>query len=191
MASWFRKGLSPYQTALAMVGAKAGDIVTIVGANDPVLAAEIARVTALTGQTVVCDAAEGAADRLSAAAADAGVLVEFLPAAATALPFEDGSCDIVLVMQSLAGLDDAARTSVMTEAVRVLRAGGRVVIMDGTKMSGPLASFRRTQPRVPSDVLLSLLERVQARARRQLADVEGVAFYEGRKPGQSTAASEK
>ncbi|MCC7007242.1 MAG: methyltransferase domain-containing protein [Acidobacteria bacterium] len=181
MPSWLKKGLSPHHTALAMVGAKAGDLVAIVGAHDAPLAAEIARVTALTGQTIVCDSEDGAAERVDAAAADAGALVEFAPAPPTALPFDAASRDIVVVLSPLAELDEASQSAIVAEAVRVLRPGGRIVIVDGERKGGLLGGFRRGRPRLPSDAALRLLDRAGTRARRQLADVDGVAFYEGRR----------
>ena len=48
----FRNAASPYQTSLAMIGAKAGSTVIVVGASEPALAAEVALVTGLNGRTL-------------------------------------------------------------------------------------------------------------------------------------------
>ena len=82
MPSWFRQGPSPHQTALAMIGAKAGHHVVIAGADDPDLAAALALVTGLNGQTLVVDERSDAEALVNAAAAKAGALMDFLAATA-------------------------------------------------------------------------------------------------------------
>lgn len=179
--SWFNQGLPPHHTALAMVGAKAGDQVTIVGADDTALAAEIARVTALTGQTVVCADAAGADAQVNRAAADAGVLVEFIAAPPTALPFDAGSRDIAVIMIALASLEAPTQDAVLADAMRILRPGGRLVVLDGTRTTSVLGRLRTARRRLAAEDALRLLERAGGKARRQLADVDGVAYYEARR----------
>jgi ubiquinone/menaquinone biosynthesis C-methylase UbiE len=176
MAAWFRKGLSPHHTAIAMIGAKAGDRVLVVGAADPDLAAEVALVTGLNGTTIVSDADAGARERVDLAARKAGALVEFAVVERASLPFPDGSQDVV-VMTGAAPASGVA----LEEAVRVLRQAGRIIILEGTRAAGGLFRSRTPLPRRPADDVLATLERAGTRARRQLADVDGVAYYEARK----------
>ncbi len=176
MAAWFRKGLSRHQTAIAMVGPKPGDRIGIVSAGDPDLAAEIALVTGLNGTTTVCDPDSDARARVEAAAARAGALVEFERTPDASLPFADASQDVVVVMATASG----ATMLDLGEPLRALRAGGRIIIVDGVRSSGMFRS-RPARPRRPKDDVLRALEQAGTRARRQLADVDGVAYYEARK----------
>lgn len=177
MAAWFRKGLSPHQTSIAMVGPKPGDRIAIVGAVDPDLAAEIALVTGLNGTTTVCDPNPAARDDVDAAARRAGALVEFAATPFTSLPFEPGSHDVVVVMAAaLAGQPELP----LDEPARIARAGGRIVVVDGLRSAGLFRS-RQTPPRRPKDEVLTALERAGTRARRELADVNHITYYEARK----------
>src|SRR6266487_3801412 len=64
--------------------------------------------------------AEGVADR-----------VELLTADMTALPFEDNSFDVVVSSLAIHNIPGrAGREKALTEAVRVLRPGGRLLIAD-------------------------------------------------------------
>jgi ubiquinone/menaquinone biosynthesis C-methylase UbiE len=180
MAGWFRKGLSRHQTAIAMIGAKAGDQVLVVGASDPELAAEVALVTGLNGTTMICDPDVDARTRTETAAGEAGALVEFAAAGPTSLPVPDASQDVVVLMNSAEAVAQADPTLVLAHALRVLRSGGRVIVVDGVRPSGFFRSGR-TMTRGPADAILGRLEQAGTKARRQLADVDGVSYYEARK----------
>lgn len=188
MPAWFRKGPSPYQTPLAMIGAKSGDSVVVVSADDPALAAELACVTGLNGQTTVVDDDSSARERVEAAAAAAGTLIEFAAASPAHLPFDDGSRDIVVV-SGLAAIDARSRDAVVEDVARVLRYGGRVVIIDGRRRTGLLGSLPSARPRLIGADVLSALDRAGLKARRLLAEAGGVAFYEARKAPPLAAPS--
>jgi ubiquinone/menaquinone biosynthesis C-methylase UbiE len=182
MAGWFRKGLSPHHTALAMIGVKAGDRVIVVGATDPDLAAQVALVTGLNGSTTVIDDRADARDRVEAAAREAGALVEFVPGTLGSLPAEGNSADVVVLLARLGSIEAGGRTAPITEAARVLRPGGRIIVIEGARSGGLFRALQEKPPRLAAEEVLRLLEHSGMTARRQLADVEGVAFYEGRKP---------
>jgi hypothetical protein len=172
--TWFRKGPSPYQTALAMIGAKAGDRVLIRGADDAALAAELALVTGLNGRTLVIDTTETRRG-IERAAAEAGALLEFqLELGAD----ERDVWDIAVLMRPLSSLDDEGRRVVTRELVDAARPGGRIVVFDGAKR-GLFANAAAA--RLPEQAALDLLAIAGARARRLLAEVDGLAYYEGRK----------
>ena len=98
-------GLSPYQTAVAMVGARAGDRVLVIGSDDADLAAHVALVTGLSGDVRLADQTPGAAARVETAVRRVGALVEFAEAPPAKLPFDagtfDASCSIVVSARSL------------------------------------------------------------------------------------------
>jgi SAM-dependent methyltransferase len=172
--SWFKRGLPPHQTALAMIGARAGDRVLFVGAGAPTLAAEVARVTGLNGRTLVLDGAAGARGRVDRAAADAGTLVEFEEAPPTMMPIDADAFDIAVIVAERSSVDAIHRTAF--EACRILRPGGRVVIRWPLPRPGLFGAGSSALP-----PLVDILQQAGALAVRHLADADGVAYYEGRK----------
>jgi ubiquinone/menaquinone biosynthesis C-methylase UbiE len=64
-------------------------------------------------------AAEGVADRVEVHTGDM-----------TALPFEDSSFDLIVANVAIHNVPSGRRTRAITEAVRVLRPGGRILIAD-------------------------------------------------------------
>ena len=178
MLKWFRQGLSPFQTALAMVGAKSGDQVVVVGAGDAELAAQLALVTGLNGQTTVIDR-EGARPRVEAAAGHAGALVEFTAAPPSALLVPPGTVDVLVLTVGLGSLVPDERPRALAEAMRVLRPGGRTVVIEG------LAARPSSAPEtagIEGEAVLALLTAAGGRAVRTLATVSGRTYYEARKP---------
>jgi ubiquinone/menaquinone biosynthesis C-methylase UbiE len=180
MAGWFRKGLSRHHTAIAMIGSKPGDQVLVVGASDPELAAEVALVTGLNGSTTVCDPDASARARVEAAARAAGALVEFATAPPASLPAADESQDVVVLMNTAHAVAHMDPAVVLEHALRVLRPGGRVIVVDGIRTSGFFRSSGGAA-RLPAETILTRLEQGGTRARRQLAEVDGVSYYEARK----------
>jgi ubiquinone/menaquinone biosynthesis C-methylase UbiE len=178
---WLRQGPSPYQTALAMVGARAGDRVLVVGAGDAALPAELARVTGLNGETRVADHATGADSRVRTAAARAGTLVEFSPVPPTALALDANSVDIVILNRCLARPDVADPAAAAAEALRVVKPGGRLIVVEGPQRRGPFG-LARGGPAAPAGDVLALIERAGGRAGRLLAEAEGVTYFEALKP---------
>lgn len=180
MPAWFRKGLSPHHTALAMIGAKPGNRVAVIGADQPDLSAELALVTGLNGETTVVASEPGAGTRVEAAAGAAGALIVFVEGNATALTFGDGTQDIVVAL-SIGRADGPALDVLISEALRVLRPGGRVVLIEGTRRTGIFGGASRKTPRLDAAQVLKALATGGARAHRLLADVDGVAYYEARR----------
>jgi D-arabinose 1-dehydrogenase-like Zn-dependent alcohol dehydrogenase len=161
-----------------MIGAKPGDRVIVFGANLPEMAADLALATGLNGRLVVRDGDPSAQARTEAAAARAGALVEF-DAAVEAV---EGEWDAAVVARSMGSMSADERTTHVGEAMRILRDGGRVIVIDGTRAGRwPTSIFARREPQLaPADVLATL-DGTGARASRLLADVGGVRFYEARK----------
>lgn len=179
---WLSPNPRPYQTALAMIGAKPAQQILILGASDGQIAAAVAAVTGLNGRTLVIDSAAEARGAVERAAANAGALVEFDQAPWSNLPAEPGTFDIVVVQQQMRDAG-AASAALLTQAVRALRPGGRVVVIEGVKASGwreRLRSSRDTA--VPTEALCQLLSASGLRAARILAQTEGVTYLEGSKP---------
>ncbi len=175
----FRKGPPPHQTALAMIGARAGARVLVVGTPPPGVVAALAGVTGLNGQTLLV-VAPGARAPYESAAAEAGVLLETLDALADpfALPPTPGDHDVVVIHSDLATIDDAIRRSLVGAAFGALRPGGRIVIVEGRPATG---WFSRRGPTLSFESAIALLEAAGGLAARQLGAVEGVTYLEARK----------
>lgn len=176
----FRPGLPAHHTAVAMVGAKPGGRVLVIGAANGALAAELALVTGLNGRTLVVDRSQTAPEQVKAAAARAGALVDYEDAPATMLPLDAGTFDVVVIQQSLAAPAD--RSPIVAEATRVLRAGGRVVVIEGTARAGIFGAITRgTPPKADAKSLLETMTAAGLKAVRLLSESEGVAYLEGTK----------
>ena len=127
--------------AVSMVGVKLGDRLLQIGCGDGVLLAALAAKVGLTGQACAVDAtAEGAA-RGQAGAARGGALVEIAEAPYRALPHGADAFDIVVLYDALAGAGEEDRRAWMREVVRVVRPGGRVLIVDRLPRTGLAALF--------------------------------------------------
>jgi ubiquinone/menaquinone biosynthesis C-methylase UbiE len=179
----FRKGLSPFQTALAMIGAKPGDEVLVIGADNGALAAELALVTGLNGRLLVVDRTEGAKARVAAAADRAGALVEFEDAPTTMLPLDPDRFRIAVINRHLAALDAESRADCCAEAFRVIRPGGRLIVIEGAGRPGAFGMLPTRSTVIPAAEIEALLRTAGARAVRRLAAAEGVAYFEAFKAG--------
>jgi SAM-dependent methyltransferase len=165
-------------TSLAMIGPRAADSVLFLGAERPQFAAEVGAVTRLNGRTVVVgDPAHQAG--LDRAAENAGALIEFVAAPLDRLPFDPSTFHIV-VTADVAEWADEVRLPRLAEAMRVLQPGGRMVVIVGGTGQGLVGRFQR-RATLAADEVLNLLIRCGLTATRQLADSNGIKYFEGRK----------
>ena len=165
-----------------MVGARPGDAVIVFGSRNADLAAAVAVVTGLNGRTLVVDQDSSARARLETAARDAGALVDVTEAPVTAVPFESGTFDVAVVDVRLASQSDTDRRATIGEAFRILRPAGRVIVIEGATRSGFFGRGRDKTPALAGEAVQALLKEAGGRAVRQLADVDGVAYFETRRP---------
>ncbi|MCC6162899.1 MAG: methyltransferase domain-containing protein [Acidobacteria bacterium] len=132
LVRWLRGDPGRYDLLTRMVGARLGDRMLSCGAGDPGLVTAIAKVTGLSGRAVALAATPDEAARLTNAAEHAGVLLEVIESSPDApLPFEDGEFDIVLV-----DAVSAPVAALLPDIRRVLRGGGRVVLVVREKAAG-------------------------------------------------------
>jgi hypothetical protein len=173
----FRKGPSPHQAAIAMIGAKPGDRVLVAGRPEPAVVAALAGITGLLGETLVAaDAASGPS--FQKAAADEGVLIEIADMPGTRLPAPDGMHDVVAIHLDLAGLTQPDRDLLMADAVAATRPGGRIVIIEGRRRTSVFATRTAT---LPPETILEMLTRAGLVAARTLGTLDTVTYFEGRK----------
>jgi hypothetical protein len=138
-------------------------------------------VTGLTAWTLVPARARAARRRVDAAAAEAGVLVE-LSGAGHATEHEAGDTyDLAAITAYWIELSPDQRRDAVAEAFRVVRPGGRIVLVLATaKPRWPT----RPKPveRERSDEAQAMLTAAGCRAVRVLGSVPGTTYVEGVKP---------
>jgi ubiquinone/menaquinone biosynthesis C-methylase UbiE len=179
----FRPGPPIQPTSVAMIGARSGDRILVVGAGDGQLAADAALAAGLNGTVQVVDRDAAAKARAESAAARAGALIEFVEltgGAPMTLPGADASFDIVVVNHAYARATFDDRARVVAEALRVVRGGGRVIVVEaGVKKRGWFRTPADTTS--PGEPSRDALTAGGWRAARVLADVDGVVYVEAMK----------
>jgi SAM-dependent methyltransferase len=104
---------------------------------------------------------------------------------AEALPFADGSFDLVTCQTMLIHVPDVA--AVLAEMIRVARPGGIVLTCEPDNRAGNLALLGG-EPRVPDDDVLAIVELVLGYERGKIALHEGDSSVGARLPGMLAAA---
>jgi SAM-dependent methyltransferase len=177
---WFRKTqLEPL--AVTMAGVKLGDRLLILGAGDAALTAALAGKAGLTGRACVLDASESVSTSAAAAVERHGALIEPFTSPWTMLPFDAQSFDVVAIRNVWPSLDAEPRIRSGSEVYRVLRPGGRAVVIDdvaGSRFGGFFG--QPADPRYErSGGATHLLEAAGFRGVRTLAARGGHRFVEG------------
>jgi ubiquinone/menaquinone biosynthesis C-methylase UbiE len=133
----------------------------------------------LTGESTIVVTDESAAERARRAAADVGALVHVAVHSLERLPFESGSFDVAVVHAGAmpAGIP---QVGVLGECRRVLRSGGRIVVLEAGTRTG-LAGIFRARERREAGATSQELEAAGFRAVRILGDRDGCRFIEGLK----------
>jgi SAM-dependent methyltransferase len=182
---WFRKPVGDPLT-VSMSGLKLGDRLLILGSSDTALAAALASKVGLTGRACLVDES---ADRVTAAAAAVeqdGALVESVASPLGALPFDAGSFDVVVARNAFPGIPEPGRAAVVAEVSRVVRPGGRCIVIDDVGRGG-LGGFigGRGGEASAGAATVALLGAGGFRGVRTLAEREGFVFVEGVKAGDA------
>ena len=169
---------------MAMVAVKLGQRLLAVGTRDPKLIAQLAAKAGLTGRACIVDADEAGVARAAAAIEQEGALVEPTRAPYGMWPFEKNSFDVAVIPDLLPSLTPDVRVRCISEVLRVLRSGGRVIVIERAARGGLagalLGGIKNTAAYAgPLDVLRSN----GFAAVRQLAEADGVTYVEGIKKG--------
>lgn len=184
MMRWFRKsGEDPL--VVSMSGVKLGDRVLVLGAGDPALVAGVASKSGLTGHAVLVDEIAARTTQGVAAAERDGALVEGITAPWTMMPIDDRTVDVAIARDVLPALTPDRRVGCLSEILRVLRPGGRCLVIDAAPRAGLGALVsRRTADEfyVTHGGARSALEAQGFRAVRTLAERDGLVFVEGVRP---------
>jgi ubiquinone/menaquinone biosynthesis C-methylase UbiE len=184
----FLKRDNPHTLVVGMTGVKMGDRLLQIGCAHGGRLGAVAAKVGLSGRAVAVVPDSDAAARAQKGAESAGVLVEVQVAPTSALPLEDAAFDVAVVddtggLFGTMGADDRARA--VREIARVLRAGGRVVMIGAMPPSGIGAVLSRgtaAPPFVSSGEAAKTLDANGFRSARIIGQREGLAFAEAMRP---------
>jgi SAM-dependent methyltransferase len=165
---------------VAMTAVRSGDRLLIVGCRATKVIAQLASKPGLAGRACAVDDSAERTARAAAAAERAGALLEIETASLSAMPFERDAFDVVVINHLLPGLEAAHRVAIVTEAARVLRAGGRCVVVQGGRGTGLAGMFSQARRMEAADVE-AVLSSAGFRAVHTIAEREGLVFVEGAK----------
>ena len=132
---WLKKSTSEPLT-VAMSGIKLADRVLVIGCADPVLIARLAIKSGLTGRACAVDAVESRVAQTAQTVEREGALVESATAPLTALPYDPASFDVVVLRDVLGPAPADERPAILEQALRVLRPGGRAVVIETAARAG-------------------------------------------------------
>jgi len=171
--------------AITMSGVRLGERALQIGIDNPGIAAAIAAKTGITGLATMVVPDEAAAAAARAAVAETGALADIHVGPLNALPFADGAYDLV-VIHAVAGLLSTlapdVRGQMMAECRRVLRVGGRLLVLEAGSPTGLRGLFGGTAgPEGTTGAAENALAAAGFRAVRTLGDRQGYRFIEGLK----------
>jgi SAM-dependent methyltransferase len=169
---------------VAMTGVRMGERALQLGVADPSLVGAIAAKVGLSGHAVIIAGDDREAAQARVAAEKAGALVDVQTRSNTALPFDSDSFDVVVLhatSDAHGSLQAGTLIATLREGHRVLRTGGRFVIVEGGSPHGTFA-FLRFKPRLGEPSIgVEAMSTAGFRAARLLAKNEGYRFSEGLK----------
>ena len=167
--------------AVSMAGIKLGDRLLVVGCADPILIARLAVKTGLTGRAFVVDEQEKVVTAAAEIVGREGALIETATAPWSALPLEADSFDVVIVRDVLPHLTTEVRSGCVREVLRVLRPGGRCLVIDGKGRTGLATVARGASGATDYATAGGPVHTLTAqgfKASRTLAEREGLLFAE-------------
>ena len=175
---WFRK-TSSEPLAVTMAAVKLGDRFLSVGLRDIPLIAAVAAKSGLTGRACGVDADEARVTAAGAAIEREGALVEVTRAPFGMWPYDESSFDVAVIAHLLPSLAPNVRVGCVSEVLRVLRPGGRVVVIEPAPRGGLGALIAGKGAQTTYEGPVKTLRDAGFAAVRLLAETDGVLYAEG------------
>jgi len=187
MLNPFAKRDDPHALTVQMTGVKMGERVALVGCGNADRLAAVAHKVGLSGRAVAVMPDQASADAIRKGAERAGVLIEIETAPPTRLGVPDGAFDLAVVDDTsgvVGTLRAEDRVAAVRELLRVLRPGGRVMVIGAAPRGGLGAVLMRAQSGPPFTASGDANRALQAdgfASVRTLAERDGLVFVEGLK----------
>jgi len=172
----FRKAAPRDPLIVSMTGAALGSRVLILCARDDRLPVAVAAKVGLSGQAVALAPDTSGAEAIGRRAARRGVFVE-RDVIALPLPCGDHAFDLVIADDRPGPVGARTDPTLLVEAFRVLRPGGRVVVLRPVRRW----PWPRRSPDADADAAAGLRQALLAagfRAAREIGAREGIRFVE-------------
>lgn len=182
------KRQDPYALVVGMTSVKMGDQVVQIGCADGGRLAAVAAKVGLSGRAVAVVTDDALSARVQKGAARGGVLVDVEMVRDLPLPFEDSTFDLAIVDDAdgaFAAWPADTRAAIVGELARIVRPGGRAMVIGAGKPSGLVALLSKSSSEssfVESGQAASALDAGGFKGVRTLAEREGLVFVEGIKP---------
>ena len=145
-----------------------GETVLDVGCGTGTLAVVAKKRVGATGRVSGIDPSPQMIARASHKAAQRGLAIDFQAGVIEQLPFPDQSFDVVLSTFMMHHLPDDLKRGGLREIARVLKAGGRLLVLDMNGPAGPWKSRMADQPALMKEAGFSQIETGEARFSRFL-----------------------
>ncbi len=183
---FFRKSrLEPLP--ITMTGVRMGERLLQIGIDDPVTAGSLAKKVGLSGSNALLAPTESDAERARRAGAEAGVLIDVQVAPWRNFPFDAGTFDLIVVHARhglLAALRPEDRVACLQESHRMLRAGGRIIVIEAgprSGLAGLLRGHRVDEHYAAAGGAEGALKAEGFKPVRVLGEADGLKFTEGLK----------
>jgi hypothetical protein len=165
---------------VSMTGVRMGERFLQIGCHDRALLAGLATKVGLSGTAALAAFDDDQAKRASSIGAKIGALIETQPVTGLTLPFDSDQFDMVAVDDTngfFGTFDENTRVAYLRDALRTLRRGGRIEVVEGVAT------------RAPGYDVLRDLAAAGFKPVRELAQRDGFRFLEGLRTSAATEAS--
>lgn len=172
----------------AIAGVKLGDRVLFAGTGDVTLVTALASRAGLSGRLVSLAPDGAEADARVRQIEHGGALAEAAHAPLNMLPFDAAAFDVAVMEDTLAALGEPDRRGAVSELLRVLRPGGRLLWIEREPRGGLFRLAPASRDRLTTAAREQALRTAGFRGVRTLASAEGRSYVEGIKAAELSEA---